>query len=728
MTRPGASRAIAGAAAAPSTFRGDVQGLRAIAVLTVIAGHAGVTFLPGGFVGVDVFFVISGFLISQLLFREIDRDGRFSVREFYARRARRILPAATLVTLATLVGSLIWISAVDALEVVKDALWATFFAANVRFASVGTDYFAQEEGPSPLQHYWSLAVEEQFYLAWPLILLACVWLASRRRPAGDRAAPRQALPRLSVFWVLLVVGAASLVYGVLLTGNDPTSAYFSTPARAWELAIGALTALVARAVAARMSSALRGLLACTGLGAIVIACLNYGESTPFPGTAALLPVLGSAAVLLAGAGGHAEEPLPIRALGTRPMRLIGDWSYSLYLWHWPLLVIPQLSQGAALSPGQAVVAVAATFGLAGVTYRYVETPFRSPRRFTRPRALALYPASVALVAVSCVLGNAYGQSQVGGDGEAITIANSGVGDLPGVTVSRNETIALVQASVEAAREGREIPRVLRPSLLSLRDDVPSVGDCDYGENVRTLCPGGDTEADRSIVVLGNSHGRMWIPAFEEIGTREGYTTYYLVKPNCTAADLVISDVDTSTPMGPWDECAEFRDWAVDQIAELAPDIVVVATSGPNPVIFDGDAQVKQGDPDRIPLTEQGFADIFTRLAEVSERVVLLRDVPKAAAEPGDCLTTGSPDLGDCMFTPIEAQELDSEASVAGAERTGAEVINPVPWLCWQNQCPVVIGDVLPYRDRGHLSAVYAGELADEIGRKLGIWTDDQPES
>src|ERR1044072_2242132 len=166
------------------TFRADVQGLRAIAVLTVIAGHAGVPFLPGGFVGGDVFFVISGFLISQLLFREVERKGSLSIRDFYARRARRILPAATVVTIATLVASLIWLSVVDSREVVKDSAWATFFAANIRFARVGTDYFSQEEGPSPLQHYWSLSVEEQFYLLWPLILLVCVLIVRRRRHPG----------------------------------------------------------------------------------------------------------------------------------------------------------------------------------------------------------------------------------------------------------------------------------------------------------------------------------------------------------------------------------------------------------------------------------------------------------------------------------------------------------------------------------------------------------------
>src|SRR3954447_25427715 len=186
--------------------RDDIQGLRAIAVLTVIASHASVPFLPGGFVGVDVFFVISGFLISQLLFREVERSGRVSIPGFYARRARRILPAATLVTIATLVASAIWLSAIDLVEVVKDSLWAVFFAANIHFAAVGTDYFAAEEPPSPLQHYWSLSVEEQFYLVWPALLLVLVLVARRR--AQERAQER-ALPKRLVFGVLLVVTVAS---------------------------------------------------------------------------------------------------------------------------------------------------------------------------------------------------------------------------------------------------------------------------------------------------------------------------------------------------------------------------------------------------------------------------------------------------------------------------------------------------------------------------------------
>ena len=722
MTHPGSNRAITRTPPGKG-FRGDVQGLRAIAVLTVIAGHAGVPFLPGGFVGVDVFFVISGFLISQLLFREVDRDGKVSLGDFYARRARRILPAATLVTLVTLIASVLLISAIDAIEVVKDALWATFFAANVRFSSVGTDYFAQDQIASPLQHYWSLAVEEQFYLAWPLILLGCVWLARRRTTTGARTAERHPLPRLTIFWVLVALGTASLVYGIVLTGSDRAAAYFSTPARAWELAIGALAALVAQAVAQRLSSIARAALCTTGLVAILVACVLYGEGTPFPGTAALLPVLGSAAVLVAGAGGHDREPLPMRLLAIKPMRIVGDWSYSLYLWHWPLLLIPHLRTGNELTGWGATLAVVGAFVLAGLTYRFVETPLRSAKKLPRPRALLLYPVSVAAVVLACVAANSYAQSHIGGDGPSISVDRDKL-EADGIKVSKNATIALVQASVEAALDGDPLPKDLRPDLTTLRDDVPSVGDCDYTEStVRILCPRGDTESDKVIVVLGNSHGRMWIPAFERIAEHEGYRTYYFVKPNCTAADLLISDLDNNNE--PWQACSDFREWAFGQIEQLHPDIAVVSTSGPNPIIYTDDGQeLRQDDAGRLEATQAGFESTFTRLASMADRVVLLRDVPKNEEDPGTCLTTGSPDLGTCMFAPFAAQEEDSDASEAAAIATDTDYIDPTPWICWREECPVVIGDVLTYRDRGHLSTVYAEELGDDIGRKLDIWTED----
>ena len=229
-------RREAGRRHADGSYRADVQGLRAVAVLAVIAAHYGMPGAQGGFLGVDVFLVVSGFLITQLLLAEVARDGRFSLRDFYARRARRILPAATLVLVATVAFSSVVLGAAEALETVRDAAWATVFAANVRFSSVGTDYFARDQVTSPLQHYWSLAVEEQFYLVWPLLVLLCLVVLGRRR-GGRRAT-----------WPLLACVtagvAASFAHAVHLSHTEPVAAYFSTLARAWELGVGALVAVV----------------------------------------------------------------------------------------------------------------------------------------------------------------------------------------------------------------------------------------------------------------------------------------------------------------------------------------------------------------------------------------------------------------------------------------------------------------------------------------------------
>ena len=699
MTDPATAPALA--------HRDDIQGLRAIAVLTVIAAHASVPFLPGGFVGVDVFFVISGFLISQLLFREVERSGRVSLPGFYARRARRILPAATLVTVATILASAIWLSAVDLLTVVRDALWAVFFAANIHFAAVGTDYFAQEEPPSPLQHYWSLSVEEQFYLVWPALLLGLVLLARRR-----------ALPRRLVLAVLVVVTGASFAWSVVSTSTDPLAAYFSTPARAWELGLGALTALVASAVAARMSSAVRSALGLAGLGLIAVACVTYGDATPFPGSAAAVPVVGSALVLLAGAGVPGARPWPVRALGVLPMRVVGDWSYSLYLWHWPVLIIAERRVG-ALGPWRTAVCVGVVFVLSALTYRYVEQPFRSSRRFPTRRALTLYPVAVTLVAAGAVGGHYYGQYSSGafGDNPPITTKDFGVKDPSKFTLDPDPTVALVQASVIAARHGMAIPSRLEPDLLTVRDDEPDIGACNYELDSRELCPMGDPEADRSIVVFGNSHGRMWIPAFDRIGEQLGYATYYFVKPNCAASLVTVGELTPGSP--PWPECDDFRSWALDQIAALHPALVVVSSSGPNPVLYDADG-------DRVPkdgvdaATEQGYEDLFTRLPALADRTVLLRDVPKSEQLPDECLTEGGHDLGDCLFTPLAASVNDADISVAAAAATGTEVVDPTRWVCWDGSCPAVIGDVLPYRDRGHLTTIYAASLTDELTEALGL--------
>ena len=227
---------------------------------------------------------------------------------------------------------------------------------------------------------------------------------------------------------------------------------------------------------------------------------------------------------------------------------------------------------------------------------------------------------------------------------------------------------------------------------------------------------GDPEADRSIVVFGNSHARMWIPAFDEIGSELGYRTYYLVKPNCSASLVTVGELVPGSPA--WPECDDFRAWALDADRHAHPDLVVVSSSGPNPVLYDdsGARIPAEGEED---ATRAGYVDLFNRLAEISDRALLLRDVPKAEEEPDTCLTTGNPDLGDCMFKPLAASVRDADISEEAAAAAGTEIVDPTKWLCWENQCPVVIGDVLPYRDRGHLTTIYSRELSDELIAAMG---------
>ncbi len=434
-------------------FRPDIQGLRALAVLLVIVAHSGFGTVSGGFVGVDVFFVISGFLITSLLMREAATTGRISLLGFYARRARRILPAAAVVAVATVVGAILFLPLVRAVEVIKDSIWAAAFAANIRFASVGTDYFAKGEPASPLQHYWSLSVEEQFYLVWPLLLVGWIaWAARRKDGLRSLTAP------------LLLVGVLSLVsfgWSLWATYESPTTAYFSTLTRAWELGVGsALGIWMSRGAGAKVRAPrwLVEALGAAGLLAILLACVGYSPSTPFPGYQALLPVLGTAALLYVGGAPPVDQRVGAvsRLLSVPPARVVGDWSYSLYLWHWPILRIAEDHLGVGRLPlGRLVLALALIFGLSALTYRYVEEPFRRGRLWARPRiGVALYPLSLAMVLVVAVTGRVWIDRELGisGDNPAITTA-----DFQGEKLSKDPHVALVQASTLAAEQGQPIP-------------------------------------------------------------------------------------------------------------------------------------------------------------------------------------------------------------------------------------------------------------------------------
>ncbi|MFC6045614.1 acyltransferase family protein [Nocardioides hankookensis] len=696
-------------------FRGDIQGMRAVAVLLVIAAHAGFSSLSGGYIGVDVFFVVSGFLITTLLMREVVRSERLSLLGFYARRARRILPAATVVLVATCLASAVFLPVVRADEIFVDAIWAGLFASNIRFAMVETDYFATDRPVSPLQHFWSLSVEEQFYVIWPLLLLlvlATGHLVARRYDVRRRATV-----------VLAVLVAASLGWSVWATYASPDTAYFSTLTRAWELGAGALLAVVMlrRDTAdedppPRTPGIRVELLAAAGIVAILVGAVTFDAQSPFPGVLAAVPVLGAVAVLAAGGLAGGERTLVARALSVRPARIVGDWSYSLYLWHFPVLVIAR-SHWHGLSRTHLVVCLVAIFVLSGLTYRFVEEPFRRGRVW-RPswRAVALYPASVGIVVLGLVVSNAWIDHKL--DRNAGNPAIS-VDEFAGKKLSDDPARALVQASVLAAKKGQPVPGDLVPGLRGIRQDTAPLGDCDYRTGTHQLCPNGDPDADRSIVVIGDSHARAWSPAVNAIGAKHGYRAYTFVYSGCPANQAYRLDPETGRR---WAACEDFINWTIDTIGDLRPDLVLISNAPLAPVVDPETGDVVERAGNREEFTRavgEGLRREIEALTPYAGEVAVLGNTPKLPREQAVCLSEAD-DLGDCLFSPSSAQRSIERSFGPVAAEAGARYVDAEHWFCDRRRCPSVVGSFIPMRDSEHMTTEYAEHLAEPLAAVLGI--------
>src|SRR5436190_6505580 len=450
----------------PLAHRSDIQGLRALAVLLVVLGHAGVGSVSGGFVGVDVFFVVSGFLITGLLLAEARANGSVSLVDFYVRRARRILPAAALTLLAADVASFFLLNFLRARDAVHDSLYAAGFAANFRFAARGLDYFAQADPPSPLLHYWSLAVEEQFYLVWPAVFALVLFGVGfmRRRGWTGRWQQRRLL------LVVVVLASLSLGWSIHLTATLPQAAYFSPLTRAWELGLGAALAVGASALM-RVPPLGRLVMGWAGLLAIALAAVLFSERTPFPGSAALVPTVGTALVIAAGLGGRHSRPAVGRLLGLRPLCIVGDRSYALYLWHWPVLILAGQYVGHELSLGVKLGLLVGAFVLSCVSYALVENPIRRKAR-SRTAAGVVFGFSMAAVvgtAVFSLSAIAKQERQFNAAPASASVVTATPALISYRTGARTEwAFPDVVAAVKAARRGDPIPSGLTPPVGKLR--------------------------------------------------------------------------------------------------------------------------------------------------------------------------------------------------------------------------------------------------------------------
>jgi peptidoglycan/LPS O-acetylase OafA/YrhL len=693
-------------------FRRDIQGLRAVAVLLVVLNHAGVPGLEGGYVGVDVFFVISGFVITQSLLSSENRQG-ISIRSFYAARARRILPLSTLVIVATAVSSLFLLNYIRAEQVAQDALAATFFLANFHFSAQGTDYFSSDVPPSPFQHFWSLAVEEQFYLVWPWLLGILVFGFTRKSTGPFHKVPSNRV--LAILGLLIVV---SFGWSVIQTAELATVAYFSPLTRAWELAAGATLAVGA----VHLSKLPWKLLAAgswVGLAGVLGSAFLLDEKTSFPGYAVALPVLSTILIIAGGTASYKNSGAGL-VLELAPFRAIGNWSFSIYLWHWPILVIAAGYLGRDMTLPENLAVIALSVAISYVTYTFIERPSQRSTwlKNDREKSLALWPAALAITLCSLLFVN---ESLQGWESDrAAAAAMAAPASTPLADSDATDPAAdAVRESVRAAANGVTLPIALTPAVDEIGDDVDELAGCSAasGDTESEVCAYGDPDAGRSIAVIGDSHALHWIPAFDLIGKSSGWTIFPVVKHGCTASDVTLMYSNGA----PNTECDVWRAWAYEKVDSLGVDTVIISTSIPGSIAGESGVGLTDSDIDAMSrLWADGVAASATRLGATGAEVVVLSDAPGVQEAPAECLLARDATMSTCTWPQSQRSIILNDATRAGASAAGVDHMDLTPWFCDSKSCPLVIGTTIAYRDKSHVSTTYAAQLAEPLSDRLGL--------
>lgn len=693
-------------------FRGDLQGLRALAVVVVILDHL-VGWPVGGFIGVDVFFVISGFLITDLLTREHDEWGTFSFADFYRRRVKRILPVAVLVVVVTVTASFLLFTPSRFMQTLWDGVWALIFAGNWRFATSGTDYFSADNAISPLQHYWSLGVEEQFYLVWPVVMFIIFAIAASR---SRRITKTRRIPLVIAISVIVI---ASFAWGVYETATNPAWAYFSTFSRAWELGAGALIAVSARAFV-RLPSGLRPVLGWAGLLLVIASLFVVTEASAFPAPIAALPVFGAMLIIIGGTGGTQRGMFPL----TNPVsRWLGNLSYSLYLWHFPVIIF----LGLLLGTGTLVhiLASAALVLLLSVgSYYLVENPVRysswlvpkatsrrhrdaeNPKRVLAGIGLVIVAGgTAALVAIALGPRPAADTSSTVFLGSQIAFDDSSVNvGLPPLTEA--DLVTALGTSTWPAQElsedylsGLQSKDVVTPSCFNNFEETHE--SCTYFS-------GGTPK----VALIGDSIAMSWGPAVRAAFPGGEMTTYG--KFACPWVDVLVS-----TSQGPeYRSCLDYHQLVYQRLEESRPDVIVLS------VADFAIGNLSSGAEDAAAAAEWTAAVDASMglLSQYTTRVVVLAN-PVPAQALSDCATTLNTPL-DCITTVdarYEEMAAATSAGVAAASARGLPVtyIDTRSWFCASDgRCPVIF-DGLPIRADGvHIVGSYSKRLGPNLREAL----------
>ncbi|MGA1836825.1 acyltransferase family protein [Herbiconiux sp. 11R-BC] len=686
-TRRQARQAAAGPAK-PDHFLPHIQGLRAIAVLLVVVYHFWPGRLSGGYIGVDVFFVISGFLITQQLTRQLERTDRIALPSFYAKRARRLLPAAIVVLVFASLATLFIMPLSSLTENVREILASTFYVENWTLALNSVDYLAAANEPSLVQHYWSLSLEEQFYLFWPVLLLGAsvfaVKVMKRRKWVGLIA-------------VLAVVGVASFALSIFFTATDPASAYFVTYTRVWEFAVGGALALLPRL---RPTRAWQSNILGYGGIAVVLACgYFFTASTPFPGYMAAIPVLGTAAIIVSH---HREKPWDAgRVLSIRPVSFIGDISYSLYLWHWPLIIIAPYVPGWGLSTLNRVALFLFCFVIAWLTKRFIEDPARRWRFFVGRRPRVTMIGVVAAMAVSSLfVGAAWAVQQPKYDAEASQLASTLANppDCFGAASGPTNGLTAVPAPcVNPALDGQIIPspgfgnadRPEHPECLSTLNDA-TVRDCQFGS----------TAADApQVALIGDSHAYALMDPFIAMAEKNGWHLTTYLKGGCpwTATPMTGSDAFSQS-------CDTWRASLTEQLSAHTPFGAVFTAA-----LVDRATASTSAEADTVAA---GYTGAWQQVLGAGTPIVTIVDNPSWSDDPNKCLRTSAE--SSCTEPRSDAlpafDPLAIAASGAAAQGQPVTLLDFSSTYCSDTTCPAVIGGANVYRDPDHLTRTFAFTL------------------
>ncbi|KIS25644.1 hypothetical protein TV39_20210 [Arthrobacter sp. SPG23] len=667
--------------------RADIQALRALAVGLVVLNHMWPDEVTGGYVGVDVFFVISGFLITSHLLKELNASGSIRLKSFYARRVRRLLPAAFLVLAVSLICSLVWLPFSRWVTTAQEVLASTLYAENWLLAAKSIDYSASTATATVAQHYWSLSVEEQFYLVWPLLLVALFALAARLHVSSRR-----------MIWIgVSAVTVLGFLASAVVTVLSPEQAYFVTPVRAWEFGAGALVSLTMGQRRARPLSAT--VLSLGGFAMIWGAALFFGKETAFPGWLAVVPVLGTVLVLVAGSD---DRFAPLRTtLSWPPIQYLGNISYSLYLWHWPFIVMAPYALSRPLENSDRILIVVAAVILAGLTKSFVEDRGQtssylshSPRRTFS--AMAVATALIAVLAVTQIQATDFknAEAKQASAAAALQPCHGPMALLPGADCPDR-----FGPSVTPVTGGDNAPT---PVECVIPDGDESRRDCDFSAGVA----GADV-----VWLVGDSHAQHWQSAVFKVARERQWIVKTAYLGGCPLVTAHFQGFDgAGRDQGHARKCMSWAKSITDTVVAERPAAVFTSSFAREQAVDDGSGK---------PPFDQFTAALrvtWKNWTDAGANVYVLADPPlnKAVRSP-DCTLLHAGVPADCAVERNLAQPADPlVAGVEGAANGNVVLLDFTDYFCSPEKCYTVVGGVDVYYDANHLNHEYAELLAPMV--------------